>query len=50
MFTQTLSLLRQYIPLPKRLADMGVSESDFYNNNQLYWDSETVPVCHRPAA
>jgi MYXO-CTERM domain-containing protein len=39
MFAQTLSLLRQHIPLPKRLADMGVSESEFYNNNQFYWDN-----------
>jgi hypothetical protein len=38
-FAQTLSLLRQYIPLPKRLSDMGVSESEFYNNNQFYWDN-----------
>ncbi|HET6282471.1 MAG TPA: DUF2330 domain-containing protein [Polyangia bacterium] len=39
MYSQTLSLLRIYIPLPKRLADMGVQESEFYNNNAFYWSN-----------
>ena len=32
-----LPLLRQYIPEPQVLIDMGISESQFYNNNATYW-------------
>jgi MYXO-CTERM domain-containing protein len=32
-----LPLLRKYIPEPQVLIDMGISESQFYNNNATYW-------------
>jgi MYXO-CTERM domain-containing protein len=32
-----LPLLRTYIPEPQVLVDMGVTESQFYNNNATYW-------------
>ena len=32
-----LPLLRQYIPEPQVLIDMGITESQFYNNNATYW-------------
>jgi MYXO-CTERM domain-containing protein len=32
-----LPLLRQYIPEPQILLDMGITESQFYNNNATYW-------------
>jgi hypothetical protein len=36
-FAPTLSLLRNHIPLPQKLRDMGVSEAEFYANNLSYW-------------
>jgi MYXO-CTERM domain-containing protein len=32
-----LPLLRKYIPEPQVLVDMGISESQFYNANAMYW-------------
>ena len=32
-----LPLLRQYIPEPQVLVDMGITESQFYNQNATYW-------------
>jgi len=32
-----LPLLRQYIPEPQALVDMGITESQFYNANATYW-------------
>jgi MYXO-CTERM domain-containing protein len=36
-FGQMLPLLRTYIPEPQVLIDMGITESQFYNNNSSYW-------------
>ena len=32
-----LPLLRKYIPEPQVLINMGITESQFYNNNATYW-------------
>jgi MYXO-CTERM domain-containing protein len=37
IYGPTLPLLRQYIPEPQILVDMGIGESQFYNNNATYW-------------
>jgi MYXO-CTERM domain-containing protein len=39
MFSQLLPLLRQYIPMPQKLKDMGIPEAQFYANNAFYWQS-----------
>jgi MYXO-CTERM domain-containing protein len=36
-FGPMLPLLRTYIPEPQVLVDMGVTESQFYNQNASYW-------------
>ena len=36
-FGPTLPILRTHIPLPQVLEDMGITESQFYNNNATYW-------------
>ncbi len=41
-----LPLLRQYIPEPQVLIDMGITESQFYNNNATYWTQ--VPSAFAP--
>src|SRR6185503_8583578 len=36
-FGPTLPILRKYIPEPQVLKDMGITESQFYNGNAMYW-------------
>jgi hypothetical protein len=37
LYGPMLPLLRQYIPEPQVLIDMGITESQFYNANATYW-------------
>jgi MYXO-CTERM domain-containing protein len=41
-----LPLLRKYIPQPQELIDAGISESQFYNNNAIYWSQ--IPASFAP--
>ena len=41
-----LPLLRKYIPEPQELIDAGISESQFYNNNAIYWSQ--IPASFAP--
>jgi len=38
IYSPMLPLLRQYIPEPQVLVDMGITESQFYNQNVTYWN------------